>query len=172
MDQRSGGLPRGKLWSITIPNGSLSACVRPAATTEIRARPVGSDCRLRQPSRARLCDREHQGRPARAGAGVPNVSRWAKFAVLKMVSKVVEKPSRKWDSAASFLEGCCKLKKNRWLIYRQSSKEWKGSCTVESRCLGVPGKDASDEAEFSGQSGSGGPGVSYADGGDLRHFEF
>src|SRR6267154_2905587 len=90
MDQRSGGLPRGQLWRITVPNGSLSACVRPAATTEIWARPVGSHCRLRQPSRTRLCDREHQGRPGRAGAGVPNVSGWAKFAVLKMVSKVVE----------------------------------------------------------------------------------
>src|SRR6266853_378920 len=171
MDQRSGGLPRGQLRRITLPNGSLSACFRPATTTEIRARPVGSDCRLRQPSRARLCDREHQGRPGHAGAGVPNVSGWAKFAVLEGL-KSCRKPSRKWDSAASFLEGCCKLKKNRWLIYRQSSKEWKGSCTVEYQCVGVPGKDASDEAEFSGQSGSGGPGVSYADGGDLRHFEF
>src|SRR6266853_1549941 len=90
MDQRSGGLPRGQLWRITLPNGSLSACVGPAATTEIWARPVGSDCRLRQPSRARLCDREHQGRAGRAGAGVPNVQGWTQFAVLRRVLKVVE----------------------------------------------------------------------------------
>src|SRR5262249_34075727 len=82
MGERRGGVPRGCLRRLALPDGSLPAHWCPPDSTQIRARPVASQRELRQRACPRLRVDEYPGWPHRPRAGFPYVPGWVERSVL------------------------------------------------------------------------------------------